>query len=154
MTAPTTVQSLAGATLAVSADLPATFDAAGYAASGMVYTPIGEIEDYGDHGLTRTITKFTPVDTATVVKRPGAKDYGQMNLKIGNVPSDAGQAILRQGVETNNPYAFKMTYPSGEIHYLSALVTSFVHVDGTVDNIQRVTVALDLDKQPVVVAAT
>ena len=154
MTAPTTVQSLAGATLAVSAVLPATFDSAGFAASSMVYTPVGDVEDFGDHGLTRTITKFTPVDTATVVKRPGSKDYGQMNLKIGNVPSDAGQAILRAAVETNNPYAFKMTYPSGEIHYLSALVMSFVNVDGTVDNIQRVTVALDLDKQPVIVAAT
>ena len=154
MTAPTTVQSLAGATLAVSAALPATFDAAGFAASSMIYTPIGEVEDFGDHGLTRTVTKFIPVDTATVVKRPGAKDYGQMNLKIGNVPSDSGQAILRAAVETNNPLAFRMVYPSGEVHYLSALVTSFVHVDGTVDNIQRVTVALDLDKQPVVVAAT
>ena len=154
MSAPTTVQSLAGATLAVSNALPATFDAAGYAASSMVYTPVGEVEDYGDHGLTRSVTKFTPVDTAVVAKRPGAKDYGEMNLKIGNVPSDAGQAILRTAVESNNPRAFKMTYPSGEVHYLSALVTSFVNVDGTVDNVQRVTVKLDLDKAPVIVAAT
>jgi Lambda phage tail tube protein, TTP len=153
MTAPTTVQSMAGATLAVSAVLPATFDSAGYAASSMVYTPIGEVEDYGDHGLTRTITKFTPVDTAIVAKRTGAKDYGEMNLKIGNVPSDEGQVILRAAVESNDPRAFKMTYPSGEVHYLSALVTSFVNVDGSVDNIQRVTVKLDLDKRPVIVPA-
>ena len=154
MAAPTTVQSLAGATLAVSAVLPATFDAAGYAASGMVYATIGEIEDYGDHGLTRTVTKFTPVDTAVVAKRPGSKDYGEMNLKIGNVPSDAGQVILRAAVESNDPHAFQMTYPSGEVHYISALVTSFVNTDGSVDNIQRVSVKLDLDRKPVIVAAT
>jgi len=151
--APTTVQSLAGATLAVSAALPSTFDSAGFAASSMIYTPIGEVEDYGDHGLTRAVTKFIPVDTAVVVKRPGSKDYGTMSLKIGNVPSDAGQALLRTAVETNNPLAFKLAYPSGEVHYISALVTSFVHVDGTVDNIQRVTCVLDLDREPVVVPA-
>ena len=151
--APTTVQSLAGATLAVSSTLPSTFDEAGFAATAMVYTPIGEVEDYGDHGLTRAVTKFIPVDTAVVVKRPGSKDYGTMSLKIGNVPSDAGQALLRAAVETNNPLAFKLTYPSGEVHYISALVTSFVHVDGTVDNIQRVTCVLDLDREPVVVVA-
>ncbi len=152
MTAPTTVQSMAGATLAISAALPATFDATGYAAVA-AYTPIGEVEDYGDHGLTRSVTKFTPVDTAVVAKRPGSKDYGEMSLKIGNVPSDAGQVIMRAAVESNNPHAFQLTYPSGEIHYISALVTSFVNSDGTVDNIQRVSVKLDLDRKPVIVAA-
>ena len=155
MTAPTTVQSLAGATLAVSAALPVTFDAGGYGGSpGVVYTPIGEVEDYGDHGLTRAIVKFTPVDTAIVAKRTGAKDYGEMNLKIGNVPSDAGQVILRAAVESGAPCAFKLRYPSGEVHYLSAIVTSFVNVDGSVDNIQRVTVKLDLDRKPVIVPAS
>lgn len=151
--APTTVQTLAGATLGVSATLPATFDAAGFAATGMVYAEIGEVEDFGDHGLTRSVAKFTPVGTAVVAKRPGAKDYGEMTLKIGNVPSDAGQVICAAAVESNLPIAFKMTYPSGEIHYLSGCVTSFVHNDGSVDNIQRVTVKIDLDRKPVVVAA-
>ena len=85
---------------------------------------------------------------------PGSKDYGEMNLKIGNVPSDAGQVILRAAVESNDPHAFQMTYPSGEVHYISALVTSFVNTDGSVDNIQRVSVKLDLDRKPVIVAAT
>ena len=151
--APTTVQSLAGATLAASVTLPTTFDASGFSATIMVYTPVGEVEDYGDHGLTRTVQKFTPVDTAVVAKRPGSKDYGEMNLKIGNVPGDAGQLILRAAVESNNPIAVKMVYPSGATHYLSALVTSFVNTDGTVDNIQRVTVKLDLDRKPVIVDA-
>ena len=46
-----------------------------------------------------------------------------------------------------------MTYPSGEVHYISALVTSYVNTDGTVDNIQRVSARLDLDRKPVIVPA-
>lgn len=152
--APTTVQSLAGATLAISASIPATHDAAGYAASPMVYTLIGNVEDFGSHGVVSAVMKFTPVATAIVAKRKGSKDYGQMTLKIGRVPSDAGQVILRAASESPNPYSVKLVYPSGEIHYISALIGSMVNDDGSVDNIQRVTVQLELDQQPVIVAAT
>lgn len=150
---PTTVQSMAGATLGVSATLPVTFDAAGFDASSMVYTLIGEIEDYGNHGVTSAVMKFTPVDTAVVTKRKGSKDYGTMTMKLGNVPADVGQVILRAASESKNPYAFEMKYPEGETHYISALVSEFMNEDGQVDNIQRISLKLELDRQPVIIAS-
>ncbi len=155
--APTDIQTLAGATLAVSATEPATFDAAGFGATTMTYTAIGKIEDFGSHGLTRAIAKLTPVDTAVVIKRTGSKDYGNITLKIGRLASDAGQVILKAASESNNSYAFKLTYSGGttpEIHYLNGVVSSFVYADATADTIATVTCILELDHAPVIVAAT
>ena len=72
----TSVVTNAGTTLAISAALPATYDAAGYAATGMTYTAVGEVEDHGSHGVTAAISKFTPVDTSVVTKLKGSKVYG------------------------------------------------------------------------------
>jgi hypothetical protein len=144
---------MSGATLALSASLPATYDAAGYGATSMVYTAIGNIEQYGAHGVTANVTKFTPVDTAVVAKVKGSKDYGNATYVIGNVPSDTGQALLNTASESTSHYSAKLTYPSGEIHYLDVLVTKFEFQDGTVDQVQKVSVMLEICRKPVVVAA-
>lgn len=95
MTAHTVPVTASGATIAVSASIPATYDAAGYGATIMVYTAIGNVSDHGAHGVTAAITKFTPVDTATVSKVKGSKDYGSKSLKIANIAGDAGQVIMK-----------------------------------------------------------
>lgn len=153
MTAPTTVQSMSGATLAISAGLPATYDPAGYAATTITYTLIGEIENFGTHGVAATITEFTPVDTAVVTKVKGSKNYGTKSLTLGSVPSDAGQVILDAAAESNNHYSGKLTYPSGAIHYMDVLIAKADYVDGAVNDIQKRTVDLAICRKPVIVAA-
>lgn len=154
MAAPTTVQSLSGATLALSAALPTTYDAAGYGATTMVYTLIGAIENYGNHGVTATVTEFTPVDTATVTKVKGSKNYGTKSLTLGSIPSDAGQAMLDAAAESTARYSAKMTYPSGAIHFFDVLVSKAEFQDGSVNDIQKRGVDLAICRKPVVVAAT
>jgi hypothetical protein len=153
MVARTVVQSIAGATLSISASIPATYDQAGYEASAMVYTEIGEIENYGNHGVTANISTFTPVKTSVVTKIKGSKDYGTMALMIGSIPSDAGQVILGAAAESNNHYSAKMVYPDGEVHYLDALVGKKEYQDGSVNDTSKIAVDLALCRKPVVVAA-
>lgn len=153
MTAHTVVVTNAGTTLSISAGLPATYDAAGYQASAMVYTPVGEIEDHGMHGVKANIVKFTPVDTAVVNKAKGSKDYGGKNLKLGNIAGDAGQVILKAASESNNHYSIKITYADGEQHYLDALVSQYEYNDGTVDANRTINCALEICRAPVIVAA-
>lgn len=153
MAAPTTVQSMSGATLAISAALPATYDAAGYGATTMVYTLIGSIENYGNHGVSANIGTFTDVATATVTKVKGAKDYGTMSLSLGSIPSDAGQALLDTAAESTNRYSVKMTYPSGAIHYMDVLIAKAEFNDGQVNDIQKRNVDLAICRKPVVIAA-
>lgn len=160
MTARTNVQSMSGATLALSANLPVTYDAAGYADTDLVWSVVGEVENFGEHGVQAQIIEFTNVADAIVQKIKGSKNYGTMSLQIGNVPSDAGQALIATASESNNRYSARITYPLGdgevtpEIHYLNVLVASRSFQDGAVNDVRKLAVALALCRKPVEVAAT
>lgn len=148
------VESLLGAVLSISADLPGTYDAAGYAGSPSInWTPVGQIEDYGSHGVTATVTKFIPVDTGVVAKAKGSKDYGTMSLMLADLQSDAGQVIVAAAAESQNHYSVRIVYPDGEIHYLDVLVAKRINQDGKADSIRMLAVDLELCRKPVVVAA-
>lgn len=153
MAARTVVGTISSATLAISASLPATYDAAGYGATTITYTTIGEIENFGNHGVTATITEFTPIDTAVVAKVKGSKNYGTMSLMLGSIPSNAGQVIVAAAAESNNHYSAKLTYPDGEIHYLDVLVAKDEYQDGAVNDVMKRSVDLAICRKPVVVAA-
>jgi hypothetical protein len=160
MTERITNQTMLGAVLSISAALPATYDAAGYGATLMVYTPVGEIENFGDHGVTANVAKFTPVSSGVVQKLKGSKDYGTMNLILGSMPSDAGQDLVETAVESTNRYSVKIAYPigagesTGEIHYLDVLVTKRVWQDGAVDDVRKLAVDFEVCRKPVVVAGS
>ena len=144
---------LTGATLAISAVLPATYDAAGYAGTAMVYTLIGEIDNFGNHGGTKTVTEFTDVATGTVTKLAGSKNYGTMSLMMAHVPTNAGQAILETAFESTARYSAKLTYPSGRIHYMDVLISKNENQDGDANAAQKLAVDLAICRKPVKVAA-
>jgi hypothetical protein len=99
------------------------------------------------------VVEFTPVDTATVSKAKGSKNYGNMALTIGSVPGDAGQALLLAASESTAHYSFKMTYPDGEIHYIDAIVSKFEYVDGSVNSNSMINCELAICRKPVVQVA-
>ena len=152
MTERTAIESLAGATLAISASLPATYDAAGYGTSTITYTAIGQIESYGDHGVEASVTKFTPVDTAVVAKVKGSKDYGSMSVVLGRLPSDAGQDIVETAAESTSHYSLKFTYPDTSVHYMDVIVTKFVDMGGQVNDVHKLRVEFEICRKPVIVA--
>jgi hypothetical protein len=153
MAARTVVGTISGATLALSATLPATYDAAGYGATTITYTTVGEVENFGNHGVNATITEFTPISTAVVAKMKGSKNYGTMALMLGSIPSDAGQAIVATAAESNAHYSAKLTYPDGEIHYLDVIVAKDEYQDGAVNDVMKRSVDLAICRAPVIVAA-
>ena len=147
----TVVNSLAGTVMAVSAGLPATYDAAGYGATSITYTTVGEVESIGEHGVTAAVTEFTPIDTSTVTKVKGSKNYGTLPLTMGALPSDGGQDILELAAESNNHYSIKLTYQDTSIHYLDVLVSKFAQVNGAVDDIAKIACELAVCRIPVIV---
>lgn len=160
MTQRTGVQTMLGATLSLSATLPETYDAAGYASTDFTWTEIGEIENHGNHGGTKTIIEFTPVDTGVVTKLPGGKNYGNKSLMVGYIPGDAGQAMIETAFESTARYSAKITYPLGdgevtnEIHYLDVIVAKKEYQDGAVNDVRKISVDLAVCRKPIVVAAT
>ena len=160
MTERTVNQTMSGAVLAISATLPATYDAAGYGATGTTYTTVGQIENFGNSGMTATVTEFTPVADATVQKFKGSKNYGTMSMTLGHLPGDAGQVILETAAESTSRFSVKVTYPTGagestpEIRYFDVLVSKKENQDGAVDDVRKLMVDMAICRKPVVVAAT
>lgn len=145
------VESLSGAVIGISAQLPATYDTAGYDVSSLVFTPIGQVENYGNHGMTAAVTEFTPIDTAVVTKVKGSKNYGTMSLSIGNVPGDVGQALMKTASESSARYSVEIRYPDNAFHYLEVLISKFEYVDGVVNDVQKLNVDMAICRVPVIV---
>lgn len=148
----TVINSLAGATLAISASIPATYDASGYGATTQIYTAVGEIENFGNHGMSATVTEFTPVDTSTVAKVKGSKNYGMMTTSMADLPSNAGQVILKTASESNAHYSVKITYQDTSIHYLDVLVSKLEYQNGAVNDVMKLAVDFAICRVPVIVA--
>ena len=136
------VNTSAGTTLQVAAAAPTTFDAVGYAA--LTWKLVGEVVDPGEFGRKYAVVKHTPVGTRGAQKFKGSFDDGTMAMQLGLDDKDEGQIILRAGVTSDTPLAFKVTLPSGSIYYFQALAMEFVITGLTVDAITSASCALEV----------
>jgi len=139
-------------TYAISASLPATYDAAGYGATTITYTVIGKVESFPEFGSERSINEFRPI-AGPVEKVKGAPNYGGGPMVVADVPADAGQIIVKAAEASQNHYSMKLTYPDGEVHYLDVLVTSWRLTQAAEGGFMKRSANLQLCKIPVVVAA-
>lgn len=120
----------AGTTLAISAVLPATFDAAGYGA--LTPTIIGGLEKIGAIGAVTNKVEFQPLNGAKE-KHKGSTDYGSLQPTLAHDKADAGQIILRTASAPTNHalYAFCATYPNGDERWFCARVFGYPeNIDG------------------------
>jgi hypothetical protein len=122
MPAHTDVAGYAGVTYAISASLPATYDAAGYGATTITYTTIGKVESFPEFGVSQPVAEFPGINGVEYTK--GATRFGNGPMVMGDIPADAGQVILKAASASRNHYSMKLTYPDGEVHYLDVIVHS------------------------------
>lgn len=152
MTAHTSTASFTDTTYAISASLPATYDAAGYGATTITYTLIDRVESFPEFGATREINKFTPIKGAIEYSK-GVAEYGSGPMVMADMPADPGQVILKAADASANHYSMKITYPDGEIHYLDVLVSSWQMSQAASSQFMKRTATINVCKAPVVVAA-
>ena len=138
------IESMAGVLLYISAGVPVTYDAAGYAAvSG--YVSIGEIVDVGNQGATHAETKVNTIAGAGTRKIKGSFDLGTKSLKIAVDNDDLGQQMLYTMLASYANAAFKQVYQNGDIDYFSAKVMSIVSEGSTPDAVRSINVGLAID---------
>lgn len=113
-------KSYIGATLAVSAALPGTFNSAGYAALG--WTVVGQIESIDPTGDGVAAIEFTPLATGRKERAAGEIDGGQIKATYRSDPVDAGQVILATNNNTDNAMSWRITDPDTKIEYCSGSV--------------------------------
>lgn len=153
MAANTSAHSYTDTIYAISASLPATYDAAGYAATTITYTTIGKVSAFPEFGATRPITEFVPIAGAVEYLK-GAPRYGQGPMTVADVPSNAGQVIVAAANDSANHYSMKITYPDGEVHYLDVLVAGWQLSSASQGAVQTRTATIAVCKAPVIVAAS
>lgn len=137
------VETVAGTQISISAAAPATFNAAGYAAVAS-WGLIGEITDGGSHGRTYAEVKHSPLGTRGAKKFKGSYDEGTKTLQLAVDTADPGQIILKEALDSDADFSFKVEYQGGDIDYFQAKVLSFQVATSGVDTIRSATVQLSI----------
>lgn len=130
------VNTALGTTVKISASVPATFDAAGYAA--LSYTKIGSVENVGAFGTTQEIVTFTDLETGILQKFKGTKDGGSPSITIAQDTDDAGQILLKTALASQNAYSTLVTMPNGDKFYFMSMITSMPVTPGGANDIPKI----------------
>lgn len=144
---------VAGTALAISAGIPATQNEAGY--SALTYTEIGGIEKIGSIGAVTNKVEFQPLRGAKQ-KHKGSTDYGSLQPSIAHDKADAGQTLLRTASAPDNHalYAFKATYPNGDVRYWQGRVFGYPEMVDGADTILMANPTIEIDTAVIKVDAT
>lgn len=143
-----------GTELHVSANAPATYDAAGYAA--LAYTEVGEVGSIPTFGGQSQVTEFIPIKTGVVDKRKGSTNYGSTNITAATVLDDVGQVAMKSGFDGANEavvHSFKIFNAAIGTIYYSGIITSFQYNLGDANTITQSETTIELTTEPVIVAA-
>ena len=134
----------AGTTFAISDDIPATFNQAGYENVGVVYSAVGEITDLGEFGREYALVTHNPVGNRSTQKFKGSFNEGTMNLSLALDTDDAGQILMKLASTTDANYTCRVTTQSGDKYYFQAKVMSWKVGVGSVDQITTATATLEI----------
>lgn len=112
-----------GATFAIVAAAPATYDSAGYAALSWS-AAIGEVVSWGATGDSHEDIAVTEVSTGRTKHINGAKDGGAIPFTIKYAAADAGQVIIRAQNGSNTACSVRITDPDGKIEYMTGILAN------------------------------
>lgn len=135
-------ETVAGSTLAVSTTAPATYDLAGYSASGLVYTIIGEITDIGPFSRTYATVNHNPIAERQVTQKKGSFTLDPIELMMAWDGDDAGQVILRAAEATDAILTFELVKQGGDQRYFTAQVSKVSENFGGADNVNQAAITL------------
>jgi len=139
----------AGSTLRVTASAPATFNAAGY---GTLFptTPtaanpvVGEVVNLGEFGREYELVTHNPIGNRSTQKFKGSFNEGQISLELALDQKDAGQILLNTATLSDADYYFEIKTQAGDKYYFPAKAMSFKIGAGSVNDITKAMVMLEI----------
>ncbi len=137
----------AGSALAISAGIPATQDAAGFAA--LAFTEVGGVEKIGPIGPVFAKVEFQPLK-GPKQKHKGSVDYGGLSPSLAYDDADAGQTLMSVAADNQIAlYAFKVTLADSTIRYFQGRVFGFaINIDGA-DSVVMVNPTIEINTKPI-----
>ncbi len=142
----TKAQTVAGTTIAISATLPTTYDAAGFAVP--VYSVIGEITDIGTFGKDYTLVTHNSLADRKTYKFRGSYNNGSLSMKLARATlanADAGQTIAIAALASDASYSFKIENQDLSNDYFTGKVMSFMTTIGSVNSIMAAECKVEID---------
>jgi len=132
-----------GTTLGSSATLPATYDAAGYAA--VTFTAVGEVIDFGELGRVYSSIAHQAVGRSYPEKIKGTYDIPDVTITVASQTADAGQVVLAAALAAAASYSFKLTLPSADTASFTGKVTKMAVGAAATNGIdtRSITIAID-----------
>lgn len=115
-----------GFTVSVAPAVPATYDAAGYAA--LSWVTVLDAESVPTFGGTAQVPTFIPLATGVVDKGKGSIDYGDTTIPLRRQITDAGQVALQSAFDGANKdvtHSVRISHPTDGTIYFTAIVSSF-----------------------------
>lgn len=110
-----------GTCLSVAAELPETYDAAGFEA--LTFTQVGELESIGGMEITRNTGSFTNLCTGNTSTIKGARAAITVAVVCALDEDDAGQIIMiASEAEESDLYSFCVTLANGSKDYFVGTV--------------------------------
>lgn len=139
------LQQAAGASISVSATLPATHDATGFGA--LTFTKIGRINGYPELDGNFDVATFEDLETNEESKFADMFRAGGATFNIGLDDADAGQIVLNANKGSKLAFAFKLK--SGTIYYRIAILTSLFPTGIAIGNVVMAQMGLEFEKTTV-----
>ena len=122
--------------LSVSVGVPATHDAAGFAA--LTYTQVGEIETIADVAQSYAAVTFKNLCTGKTSTLKGGEEQATVSMTVGLDRDDAGQALMATAFKSATQIlAIRISEANGDFMYLRAYVMSNTVVYGDADSVKR-----------------
>lgn len=124
MPAATKPQPSAGATVALSAGLPADpSDVADY--EGLTFTNVAEIQSVGEFLRNYVLIPYNSLSDRQTKNKKGSYTEGAPAVAILYAPGNAGQALALTALKSDDDYSFRITLNDGTTFYSSGLLTGF-----------------------------
>jgi len=140
------VSNMNGATIGISATLPATYNASGYAA--VTFTNIGEVVDIGGElGKVFNEIAHQTLQRAYPQKLKGSYNISNMTITIGKIVTDGGQVLLQTALNSSASFSFIITLPSGNTGSLTGKVMKAAQGAIAVDSVETTVVDIAIDPQ-------
>lgn len=121
--------------------------------SAMTFVEIDGWQQMGALGDTAALISTDLINRGRTIKQKGTKNAGSMQNVFAIIADDAGQALLEAAAQTDDNYAFKITFPDGSTRYFIALVMTQELPGGEANTVLMINATLEINSNIVNVPA-
>jgi hypothetical protein len=139
------IGTVSGTIISISASAPVSYDVQSYEL--LSFTPIGNIEDAGEHGRGYSEFTFQTIGADGVRKYKNKYNEGNKILEIAYDSKDPGINLLKQALISKNDYSFSVKYPSGDVDYFRAKITRLSKSIGNINSLRKISATLSITTQ-------